>query len=141
MVTLDGSIIPALVIFVALIFALNYLLFRPLQAIQDERAGKTTGLMAQVRKKLDHHTELFNQYQAVVKKARLDGYRRQEQSRSEAMAKRAEALDAARKHAEQMLREAQDSIRHQVDAAKAQLDREAQEMAQGIVRSILQRSA
>jgi F-type H+-transporting ATPase subunit b len=141
MVSLDNSIVPAVVIFLALIVALHYLLFRPLQRVQDERQDRTTGLMAQVRKRLDHHTELFDEYQATIKQARLEGYRHQEEVRSAAMIERAKALDQARKNGEQLLREARESIRQQVHGAKDQLDREAQDMARGIADTLLQRSA
>lgn len=141
MVSLDNSLVPAIVIFLALIVALHYLLFRPLQRVQDERHDRTTGLKAQVRKRLDHHTQLFDKYQATIKEARLEGYRHQEEVRSAAMKERAEALAQARKNGEQLLREARESIRQQVQGAKDQLDREARDMARGIADTLLQRSA
>ena len=139
MVTLDSSIIPALVIFLALIFALNHLLFRPLLRIQDERAGRTTGLMAQTRKRLGHHEELFNQYQAALKQGRLESYRYLEQIRSDATRKRAELMEQARSKAEGAIEQARGSIAKEVQAAKKQLEEEAREMARGIVGAILQR--
>jgi len=97
--------------------------------------------MAQVRKRLDHHTELFGEYQATIKQARLEGYRHQEEVRSAAMIERAKALDEARKNGAQLLREARESLRQQVQGAKDQLDREARDMARGIADTLLQRSA
>ncbi len=141
MVTLDSSIIPALVIFLVLICALNYLLFRPLQRIQDERESRTTGLMSQTRKRLDHHEVLFSQYQTAIKQGRLESYRYLEQVRSEAMQKRTELMEQARKKAEGSIEEARQSIRNEVQAAKTQLETEAREIARGIVGAILQRQA
>ena len=97
--------------------------------------------MAQVRERLDHHTRLFDQYQAAIKQARQEGYRQQELVRSEATLKRSEALNEARRRAESMTGEARTSIREQVEAAKVQLDREARSLAQSIAASILKRPA
>lgn len=141
MISLDSSIIWAIVIFLSLIFALNYLLFQPLLKIQDERAGRTTGLMERTRKQLDHHTDLFSRYQAAIKNGRMEGYRRQEELRAEAMRRRAEALQQARRKAEHMIEESRVLIRGQVDLAKDQLGRDAQDIARSIASSILQRSA
>ena len=124
-----------------LIFALNRLLFQPLLRIQAERESKTTGLVAQARKSLDHHLELFNRYQDTLKNARLESYRRQEQVRSEALSKRAEVLERARKNAEALVQQSRDSIHLQVQSAKGQLEGEAQEIARRIAMTILQRQS
>ncbi len=141
MISLDYSIIPAAIIFLTLVVALNYLLFRPLMKVRDEREERTTGLIAQANRKLDHHLDLFNRYQAAIKSGRLEGYRVQEQMRSEAMRKRAEALDQARKRAESLVQESRTSLQTQVQTAKDQLDREAQDIARRIAATVLQRSA
>ncbi len=140
LISLDSSIIAAILIFLVLIFLLNRLLFQPLLRIQAERESRTTGLVAQARRSLDHHLELFDQYQATLKKARLEGYRRQEQVRSEALRKRAEILEAARKDAEHLTQQSRDTIQAQVKSAKEELGREAREIARGIAVTILQRS-
>ena len=141
MISLDYSIIPAVLIFLSLVFALNYLLFKPLMKVRDEREERTTGLIAQAQRKLDHQLDLFNRYQAAIKAGRLEGYRAQERARSEAMRKRAEALEQARKRAETLVQESRTSLQTQVQTAKDQLDREAQDLARGIAATILQRSA
>jgi len=140
MINLDGSIIPAIIIFLLLIAILNQLLFKPLTRIQTERENRTTGLMNLARKKLDSQLDLFNEYQTSVKNARMEGYRRQEKLRAEAVKKRAEVLAQARIAAEQMMRDSRESIRTQVETAKQQLTLEAEEMARGIAATILGRS-
>jgi len=141
MISLDSSIIPAIIIFLVLIIVLNWLLFRPLQRIQAERESRTTGLMSEAQAKMDHQLDLFNEYQATIKNARLEAYRRQEQLRNDAMKKRAEVLGNARTAGERMIQDSRASILSQVESAKRQLDREAQELARGITSSILGRSA
>jgi len=141
MISLDSSIIPAIIIFLVLIMVLNWLLFRPLQRIQAERESRTTGLMSEAQAKMDHQLDLFNEYQATIKNARLEAYRQQEQLRNDAMKKRAEVLGNARTAGERMIQDSRASILSQVESAKRQLDREAQELARGITSSILGRSA
>lgn len=141
MISVDWSIIPAIIIFLIMIVALNYLLFRPVTRIQAERENRTSGLMSQTRQDLAHQMHLFDQFQATIKNARMEGYRLIDKARSEALLRRSAAMDQARNNAEQLMRMSRESIRNQVTAAKARLEGEAQEMARGIASAILHRSA
>jgi F-type H+-transporting ATPase subunit b len=141
MISLDWSIIPAILVFIATIIILNFLLFRPVLKVQAERESKTTGLMSQTRKDLDHHLSLFDQYQATVKNARREGYRLVEKSRTDALQYRNTRLEKGRGGAEQLTLEAREMIRSQVVEAKARLERDAQEIARQIASAILRRSA
>jgi F-type H+-transporting ATPase subunit b len=141
MVTLDSSIIPAIIIFLSLVVALNYLLFRPLMRVQAERESRTTGVMAESRGKLDQHASIIESYQTAIRDGRLEAYRKQEQVRAEAMNRRAEALDKARKNAEHMIQQSRAQIQEQVENAKIQLAAEARELGSGIAAAVLRRTA
>jgi len=141
MISLDGSIIPAIVIFLLLIAVLNRLLYKPLTKVLAERESRTTGLVHQAQEDLDHHLGLFEKYQASIKSARMEGYRRQEQLRAEAQKRRVDVLAQSRTAAEQLIQEARDSIRLQVETAKHQLTVDARDMAQRIASAILGRPA
>ena len=141
MISLDASIIPAIIIFLLLIAVLNRLLFKPLQRVQAERESRTTGLMHEAQAKMNNQLNLLNEYQTTIKTARMDAYRRQEQLRAEALKKRAEVLANARTSGEKMIQESRSSILSQVEDAKRQLDAEAQDLAHGIASTILGRSA
>jgi F-type H+-transporting ATPase subunit b len=141
MVSLDASVIWAIIIFLLLIVALNQFLFKPLQKVLAERESRTSGLVSEAQAKMSHQMDLFNKYQATIKNARMEAYRQQEQVRSEALKKRAEVLASARTAGEQMIQNSRASILSQVEAAKGQLDLEAKELAQGIASTILGRSA
>jgi F-type H+-transporting ATPase subunit b len=141
MVSLDWSIVPSIIIFLLLIFALNQILFKPLQKVQAERERRTSGLMNEAQATTDHQLGLLNEYQATIKNARMEAYRRQDQLRNEALKKRAEVLAKARTAAEQMIQDSRASILSQVETAKRQLEQEAQELAKGITSAILGRSA
>jgi F-type H+-transporting ATPase subunit b len=141
MVSLDFSIVPAIIIFLVLIVILDRLLFKPLQRIMAERESRTTGLMNEAQAKMKNQLDLFGKYQATIKAARMDAYRHQEQIRNGGNAGRAEILAKARTSAEQMVRDSRASILAQAETAKAQLEREAQELARGITTTMLGRSA
>jgi len=141
MINLDFSILAAIAIFVVLVAALNQLLFKPLMGIQAERESRTTGLMRLAKEKRSYQSNLFDQYQASIKNARMEGYRQQEQLRAAALKKRAELLAQARVAAEGMIRDSRDSLRAQVEAAKQQLVSDAREMARAIASTVLGREA
>jgi F-type H+-transporting ATPase subunit b len=141
MIKLDASVISAIAIFLVLVFFLNTLLFKPLMKVLAERESRTTGLVNQAQENIGHHMALLEQYQASIKNARMDGYRRQEQLRAEALKKRAEALAQSRTSAEQMILDARGAIQAQMETAKQQLSRDAQEMAKRITSAILGRPA
>jgi len=141
MIALDGSIIPAILIFLALIVVLNSILFKPLLRVMQEREDRTEGTMAQVRRESDHQAELLSRYESALKNARLEGYKRQEQVRAEALLKRATALQEAAKESERLVQESRTSIQAQVRQAKEQLSQDARDIARGIASTILERSA
>jgi F-type H+-transporting ATPase subunit b len=141
MISLDSSLIPAIIIFLGLILALNGILFRPLARVLAERETRTSGMMAAAQEKLNYQSDLFNRYQASIKNARMEGYRRQDQVRTEAMKKRAELLAQARKSAEQAIGESREAIRSQVETAKQTLALDAEEIARTITSNVLGRSA
>jgi F-type H+-transporting ATPase subunit b len=141
MISLDSSIIPALLIFLTLILVLNQLLFKPLLRVQAERENRSSGLIAQSRKELENQQDLFGRYEESIKAARAEGYRHLEERRGEALKKRAEALEAARKSGVKLTQESRGAVQAEVQAAKKQMDSEARELARGIAASILRRTA
>ncbi len=98
-------------------------------------------MMAEAEKDLAHHRDLLQRYEEAIKNCRMEGYRLQERARAKAAQERGVALAEARERAERLTMEARDSIQTQVLAAKAELDREAREIARSIAAAILQKSA
>ena len=141
MISLDWSIIPAIIIFVLTIIIVNTLLFRPVLKVQAERESRTTGLMSRTRRDLDHHMRLFDEYQVTIRNARIEGYRLVEKSRARALQYRAGVLENSRDSAEQLIREGRELIRDQIVDAKVRLERDALEIARQIASAILQRPA
>ncbi len=141
MVSLDYSIIPAILIFLALIFALNSLLFRPILRIHEERAKRTSGLVELSRREVEAQQNLFREYEAKIRKARTEGYRLQDQIRSDAAKRRAEIIEQARRGAEKMIEQSKALIAAEAGVAKEMMAAEAGEIADRITALILQRPA
>ena len=139
MIGIDFSLIAAVLIFLSVIFALNYILLRPLNRVLEERASRTTGVVEKANIDISRSVEMFGQYQAALKAARIEGYRRMETARSEALRKRADALAEARTQAEQMIKESRIAIQTQAEESKSRLGRDVDEIAQAIAASILGR--
>jgi F-type H+-transporting ATPase subunit b len=139
MIGIDSSLIAAVLIFLSVVFALNYILLRPLNRVLEERAARTTGVVEKANGDMSRSVELFGQYQAALKAARIEGYRRMETVRSEALKKRADAIAEARAKAEQMIRESRAAIHSQAEESKSRLGRDVDEIAQAIAASILGR--
>ncbi len=141
MIGIDYSLVAAVLIFLSVVFALNFILLRPLNRVLEERASRTTGMVGKANDDIRRSIELFGQYQAALKAARIEGYRRMDMARAEALKKRAEALAAARTQAEQMIKESRVAIRAQAEESKSRLGRDVDEIAQAIAASILGRPA
>jgi F-type H+-transporting ATPase subunit b len=141
MIGIDTSLVPAVLIFLSVVLALNYVLLRPLSRVLGERAARTTGVVQAARKDVNHSIELFGQYQAAVKAARVEGYRLMEVARAGALKKRADGLAEARAQAKQMVKESQVAIQKQAVESKSHLAHDVDEIAQAIAASILGRPA
>ena len=141
MISLDSSIIPAIIIFLSVVVALNYLLFQPLIRIQAQREKLTTGSMAESQKKTQYFVDQMDSYQATIREGRMEAYRQQELIRSDAMKKRVDILGRSRTAAERLVLESREQSNAQVQAAKLDLTREARDLAAGIASAVLRRPA
>ncbi len=139
MIGIDLSLIAAVLIFLSVVFGLNYILLRPLYRVLEERASRTTGVVEKANLDISRSVEMFGQYQAALKAARIEGYRRMELARAEALRKRADALAEARTQAEQTIRDSRAAIQAQAEESKSRLGRDVDEIAQAIAASILGR--
>lgn len=140
MISIDSSILAAILIFLAVVFSLNYILLHPLGRMLEERAARTTGIVTSSKESVDRSRELFDQYQATIKQARMDGYRLFEQARADAQQFRADALERARHETDRRVQASRATLAAQVSESKMQLAGEVDDIARGIAASILGRS-
>ena len=80
------------------------------------------------------------EYEAAIRTARTDGYRRIEQERAQALRERQRLIDEARSAANSEVERARAEISGQATQARGQLESEARQIAERISRTLLGRA-
>ena len=120
---------------------LDRLLLRPVTRTMKARenaigsareVAETSGARAQAA---------VDELDAKTRAARADVYRQMEETRRAALATRAELVAATRREVERSMGEATVRLRTQADAARTQLERDAEALAGTIVERVLGRKA
>jgi F-type H+-transporting ATPase subunit b len=137
----DLSLVWVIGFVLVLSILLDRLLLRPVTRIMKERAsaiGSARELAETSRARAQAATDEFD---AKTREARAEVYRQMEENRHAALATRAELVAATRREVERSMTEAAERLRTQADAARAQLDRDADALASSIVERVLGRKA
>jgi F-type H+-transporting ATPase subunit b len=140
MLKLDWTLLAAGTVFLVTLWALNVLLFRPLWRVLDERRARGADTRADAARKLDYERALSEECEARLKGEKQKGYQLSEAVRREAVEARQVRLAQAREHAEARLTEAREMVRLEVESARVELKRSAEEMARIIADRILERA-
>jgi F-type H+-transporting ATPase subunit b len=137
----DLSLIWVIAFVLLLTVILDRLLLRPLTGVMAEREGaiRTARELAETsRSRAQAATEEF---EARTRAARADVYRQMEEKRRAALERRAEIVGNTRREVERTMSEATTRVRGQADAARAHLERDADQLASTIVERVLGRKA
>ncbi|HEY3132284.1 MAG TPA: ATP synthase F0 subunit B [Acidobacteriota bacterium] len=126
-------------IFLFTLLCLNKILFHPFLRTIQERENRTTGRFEESDRILRECQKLTSDYENRIRTEKFDSYRRQEERRNEALARRAELIGTTRKKAEQMIAEARAEIAAQLGHVKSGLETEARDIAATITRAVLSR--
>lgn len=137
----DGSLLFIFVLFIALVFTLNRILFKPIGQVLDERERLTGGFDTDVRAMINSIDHTLGRYEEGVRDARAEGYRVLEARRAEAVNRRQAAIEAARAEADARIASARADIARDVDAARGRLETDAREIATTITAQVLGRAA
>lgn len=135
----DGSFLLIFVLILFLIFVLNRTLFRPINAILEERERLGVGRSAEAQRMLKESEERTRAYESQVRAARAAAYQQVEAKRRELKAQRQELMLQAKKEAEAQINAARQQILDQAARARATLESDAREMAAGISSQLLKR--
>jgi F-type H+-transporting ATPase subunit b len=136
----DISLVVVFVLFIIFVFLMNALLFKPVSRVLDERQtlteGATTGARAARRR---YQTKLAD-YEASIRQARAEGYRRSEQVRQAALEERRQIIEQAKQGSGDEIARARAEIERQAAQARATLEAEARQIAERISRTVLGRT-
>ncbi len=140
MLTLDWTLLASSLIFLATLWALNSLLFRPLLRVLDERKVLSVGTLAGAERTLEQRDALEASCDAKTREARQEAYQVAEQIRKEALAARQERVTQARDETEARLKKARLNLEAEVEAVRKELGPTAEEVARMIASRVLKKS-
>ena len=127
------------VILVALLYALyTSIVHKPLRRVLEERRGKTEGAIEKSKADIAAAEARTSEYEQKLREARAAVFRAQEAKRQAALQARSNAVAAARAKAQAQIQAAKVDIEHDRAAAEKGLQGEAAELAQEIMRRVLQ---
>jgi F-type H+-transporting ATPase subunit b len=135
----DGTLFLHIIIILVMVFVLNATLFKPINRILEEREKRTRGRSGEAHDILRRVEEKMAQYERTLREARGEGYRQMEQERASAVSERQARLSAVRDEVNRSIGEQKETIRAQVEEARATLDQEARRLAAEIGSQILHR--
>ena len=137
----DLSVICVIVFVLVLSALLDRLLLRPVTRIRSERDGAIRAARDAAQSSEARAQAASSDFEAKTREARADVYRRMDDKRRTALDRRAALVADTRREVEQLMRQASTRVRTQADAARAQLDRDADAVAATIVERVLGRNA
>jgi F-type H+-transporting ATPase subunit b len=127
------------VILVALLYVLyTSIVHKPLRRVLEERRGKTEGAIEKSKADIAAAEARTSEYEQKLREARAAVFRAQEAKRQAALQARSNAVAAARAKAQAQVQAAKVDIERDRAAAEKGLQGEAAELAQEIMRRVLQ---
>ena len=129
--------VPTMVFFLLLCMAYWLVVHRPLTAVLEQRHALTEGAMERARADIAAAEARTQEYEQRLRDARTAVFKAQEARRRQLLESKASALAEARAAAEAHVQAARESIRQDVERAKASLQAEAESLAAEIIRTVL----
>jgi F-type H+-transporting ATPase subunit b len=127
------------VILLALLYALYAtIVHKPLRRVLEERRSKTEGAVEKSRADIAAAEARTSEYEQRLREARATVFRAQEARRKAALDARTAALNEARVKAQAQVQAAKADIQKDRDAAQSGLQKEVQTLAAEIMRRVLQ---
>jgi len=135
----DGTLVLHIAIIITMVFALNRILFRPVNRILNEREQRTRGRSGEAHEIIRRVKESLLQYENSLRQARAESYRLLEQQQSEASGERQRKVVMVRKELEEEIEEQKREIQAQADDARVTLEGEARRAAASISSQVLRK--
>jgi F-type H+-transporting ATPase subunit b len=133
--------IPTFLLVVFLSFYLKRIFFKPLEKVLAERYAATEGARKLAEESLQRASAKAAEYEAAIRDARAEVYRRQEQSHKNLQEEASARIAEARKQAEAAVEAAKQQLAQDASAAKLSLKAESEQLAAQIADTVLRRSA
>jgi F-type H+-transporting ATPase subunit b len=129
--------IPTLILFIVLVFAYRFLLFGKLLKIRAERRERTAGAVERARLAIAEADLRFQEYEAKLRAARAEIFRRREQRIQQWNAERDRALEGARLAAQERVHAAHAALTTQTAEARKQIEGSAGQLVTQVLAAVL----
>ena len=135
------SVVGIIVIVLLLTIVLNYGLFKPITRLLDQRERAIKSASDAALAAAAKADAAAAEFERRTREAQGDVYRAMEEHRREALRRRADLLAQTRQDVDRSLAEASASLQAQAADARAQLEKDADALADAVVERVLGRRA
>jgi F-type H+-transporting ATPase subunit b len=141
MIDINISLFIQLANFIVLMITLNFILFRPVQRIMQEREENIAGAFSDAKAARDRAQSLLEQYNAIMAEAKQKAAAAYNAIYQQGLDSQREMIAAERTRATELLEKARKDIAAASQAARADLRREAEKLSEEITSKLLGRTA
>jgi F-type H+-transporting ATPase subunit b len=131
-----GSV-PTVILLTLLYILYTFLVHRPLTAVLAERRNRTQGAMEKARADIAAAEARTADYEQRLREARQKVFKNQEARRQQANQARSQAVNEARIHAQEQVKQARATLEEDKQQAMTKLQSDATQLAGDIVRTVL----
>ena len=135
----DITVLWVVVLIIALAFILDRLVFRPVLGVIKKREEAVTSARLLAERATEEARQAGEEFERKTAAARAEVYRQMDEMRRTGLEERTALVEATRREAEQTLAEARAQLHHDVEAARARLDQDANALATEAAERILGR--
>jgi F-type H+-transporting ATPase subunit b len=131
-----GSI-PTIILFIFLVIAYRFILYRPLMRTLAERRERTIGAIEKAHAAIAAADAKAQEYEAKLRAARAEIFHRREMQLQQWSAQRDNAVASARQAAQERVAASRQSIESEAAAARHQIEASAGKLAERILKAVL----
>jgi len=138
MININFSLVAIAFIYVLILYAfMNHFFFKPITQILHKRRSLIQGRIEEAQQRMTEVEQKAAEYEQVLRQARNEAYRHQEQQRERVLAERADLLVKAKAEADAVVKEGRARLTAEAEAAKSRLGGEVETMARQLTASVL----
>jgi len=140
MVDINSTLFIQIINFLALIFILNQLLYKPILQIMDRRKGIFDSTEAEIKRLQDTIDQKMAEYETKIAQAKGEAMAQRCDIQKEGAEKGKEILDGARVEIQKMMDDFQIRLTQEVDGARTVLRSQSERISKEIAEKVLGRS-
>jgi F0F1-type ATP synthase membrane subunit b/b' len=135
----DGTLLLHVLLIVIMVSLLSRTLFRPMNAVLEERESFTKGQSNEAKEIRKRVSEMMTQYEHGLREARTQGYALLERKKAESLKEREARVHSVKEEIDKWVAQQKEALRTQSDEASNSLQAESHATALKIASRILQR--